>query len=234
MADVITADSLLARLHVLADRVPFDLALRPGAAPGAPAGLPMPLPAAERELLGKLGGFAVPPVEFVLTGHPRQGSGQGLPERRWVVSDDGGGGLTWVDVAADGGWGQVLMRYREGGLYVQAGSLAEWLDRLVTTAEELVDDTGFDEGVQPYADDFWDALYPDGPDLPLPVAAALRAADADPVVAELAHRVPDAAPVADLRGAPPGSRARFDRVCGPYRLERAAGGAVFAAVPRED
>ncbi|MFD0345437.1 hypothetical protein ACFQ0M_03760 [Kitasatospora aburaviensis] len=36
MADVITADSLLARLHVLADRVPFDLALRPGAAPGHP------------------------------------------------------------------------------------------------------------------------------------------------------------------------------------------------------
>ncbi len=231
---MITGQSLARRLRSLAARVPFDVAVRPGVDAGD-ADTTGP-GAAERELLRHLGGFSVPPVEVRLTGHPRRRS-PALPEPGHVVSDDGGGGLTWVDVAPDGSWGQVLMQYREGGLYVQAGSLADWLDRLVTTAEELVDEVGFEDGVQPYADEFWDALHPDGPELVLHPASALRdegagtPVDPDPVLAALARSVPDNAVIADLRGAAPGSRARFDRACGPYRLRRAADAPVFAAVP---
>ncbi|MGW6918903.1 SMI1/KNR4 family protein [Kitasatospora sp. NPDC054939] len=224
-------DELTARLRALDARVPFDLRILPGA---AAADLDRwPLPPDARALLARLGGFAVPPVEFVLTGHPRQESGHGLPERRWVVSDDGGGGLTWVDVDADGAWGQVLMQYREGGLFVQAASVEAWLLRLVATAEELVEETGFEDGVQPYADEFWDALHPTGPDLPLHPAADLagQGTAADPVLAGLAARVPADALLADLRGAAPGARARFDRHHTSYRLERAAAAPVFAAVP---
>ncbi|MFC5666505.1 hypothetical protein ACFP3U_26500 [Kitasatospora misakiensis] len=226
---MITGDSLATRLRALAARVPFDLAVRPGL-DGAP-GVPLPVPPAEGELLRHLGGFSVPPVEVHLTAHPRRNA-PALPDLGHVVSDDGGGGLTWVDVASDGSWGQVLMQYREGGLYVQADSLAAWLDRLVSTAEELADEVDFEDGVQPYADEFWDALHPDGPDLALHPAPALHTDNTDdPVLAALARSVPDSAVLADLRGAAPGSRARFDRVCGPYRLRRAADAPVFAAVP---
>ncbi|MFJ4093125.1 SMI1/KNR4 family protein [Kitasatospora sp. NPDC089913] len=236
---MITGRSLATRLSALAARVPFDLAVLPGldatAAPGPDTtALPAPVPPAEREVLRHLGGFSVPPVEVRLTGHPRQRSNPALPDLRQVVADDGGGGLTWVDIAPDGTWGQVLMQYREGGLYVQAPSLAVWLDRLVTTAEDLVDEIGFEDGVQPYADEFWDALHPDGPSLPLHPAPSLRtdATDAaDPTLAALARHVPDNALVADLRDAAPGSHARFDRACGPHRLLRAADAPVFAAVP---
>ncbi|MEU6239155.1 hypothetical protein, partial [Kitasatospora sp. NPDC047058] len=194
-------------------------------------GWPVPVPPAARELLVRLGGFTVPPTEFTLTGHPRQTRDHGLPHPHWLVSDDGAGGVTWVDIESDGSWGQVLMQYREGGLHVEAESLETWLDHLVGTAETLADDTGFDEGVQPFTDDFWDALHPEGPALPLPSAAELRSPGQDPVLAGLVARLPDDALVADLRTARPGSRARFDRALGPYRLERAAGGPVFAAVP---
>ncbi|WP_354644016.1 SMI1/KNR4 family protein [Kitasatospora camelliae] len=228
---MITGDILLARLHALAARVPFDPGIRPGGRIPAPGGRPAPGPVAD--LVGRVGGFAVPPVEFLLTGHPRQESDHGLPDRRWVVSDDGGGGLTWVDITTDGSWGQVLMQYREGGLYLQADSLGSWLDRLLTTAEQLADAYGPDEDPSSYADDFWDALHPDGPDLPLHPAPALRAPATDPVLAELAHRVPDSALLADLRAATPGSRARFDRHLRWYRLVRATDGPVFAAVPRD-
>lgn len=172
-------------------------------------------------------------MEFTLTGHPRQAGDHGLPHPHWLVTDDGGGGVTWVDIEADGRWGQVLMQYREGGLHVEADSLPHWLDRLIGTAEELVEETGFEEGVQPYADDFWDLLHLDGPELPVHLAAELRGSP-DPVVARLAARVPDGALIADLRGALPGSRARFDRKLRSYRLARAVGGPVFAAVPGED
>lgn len=229
---VISGDALVKRLRALAARVPFDLDVQPGATPADFDRWPVPVPSAARELLGRLGGFEVPPVEFVLTGHPRQAGDHGIPHPRWLVADDGGGGITWVDIEADGGWGQVLMQYREGGLFVEADSLPHWLDRLIGTAEDLVDTTGFDDGLQPYADDFWDLLHPDGPELPLHPAAGLRARPGtDPVVAGLAARVPDDALIADLRGAAPGSRARFDRALRRYRLERAVGGPVFAAVP---
>ncbi|MFI1279208.1 hypothetical protein ACH4U5_00275 [Streptomyces sp. NPDC020858] len=231
---MISGDALVQRLRVLAARVPFDPAVQPGATAADFDSWPVPVPAEARELLGRLGGFAVPPVEFVLTGHPRQGGDHGLPHPHWLVTDDGGGGVTWVDIEADGRWGQVLMQYREGGLYVEADSLPKWLDRLIGTAEELVDETGFEDGVQPYADEFWDLLQLDGPDLPLHPAAELRGRPGtDPVVAGLAARVPDEALIADFRGALPGSRARFDRTLRRYRLERAVGGPVFAAVPRD-
>ncbi|MCP3758015.1 SMI1/KNR4 family protein [Streptomyces sp. TBY4] len=229
---MISGDSLLERLRELASRVPFDLAVQPGATAADFGCWPVPVPAEARELLGRLGGFAVPPVEFTLTGHPRQGGDHGLPHPHWLVTDDGGGGVTWVDIEADGRWGQVLMQYREGGLHVEADSLPQWLDRLVGTAEELVEETGFEEGVQPYADDFWDLLQLDGPDLPMHPAAGLRGST-DPVVARLAASVPDGSLIADLRGALPGSRARFDRALRRYRLDRAVGGPVFAAVPVE-
>ncbi|MFE4632916.1 hypothetical protein ACFRJ1_06010 [Streptomyces sp. NPDC056773] len=229
---MISGDSLLERLRELASRVPFDLAVQPGATAADFGRWPVPVPAEARELLGRLGGFAVPPVEFTLTGHPRQGGDHGLPHPHWLVTDDGGGGVTWVDIEADGRWGQVLMQYREGGLHVEADSLPQWLDRLVGTAEELVEETGFEEGVQPYADDFWDLLQLDGPELPMHPAAGLRGS-ADPVVARLAASVPDGSLIADLRGALPGSRARFDRALRRYRLDRAVGGPVFAAVPVE-
>lgn len=174
----------------------------------------------------------MPPVEFALTGHPRQAGDHGLPHPHWLVTDDGGGGVTWVDIEADGRWGQVLMQYREGGLHVEADSLPHWLDRLIAAAEELVEETGFEEGVQQYADYFWDLLRLDGPELPLHPAAELRGS-ADPVVAHLAARVPDGALIADLRGVLPGSRARFDRSLRRYRLDRAVGAPVFAAVPAE-
>ncbi|MGW2398124.1 hypothetical protein ACWCYY_16410 [Kitasatospora sp. NPDC001664] len=90
---MITGASVLARLHALAARVPYDPRVLPGAR------LPVPAPAEVAELVGRIGGFTVPPVEFTLTGHPRQGSDHGLPEPHWVVSDGGGGGLTWVDLA---------------------------------------------------------------------------------------------------------------------------------------
>ncbi|MFB8238718.1 hypothetical protein ACFC58_19405 [Kitasatospora purpeofusca] len=226
---MITGHSLATRLRSLAARVPFDLAVLPGLDTTA---LPAPVPPpAERELLHHLGGFSVPPVEVRLTGHPRQESNPALPDLRQVVSDDGGGGVTWVDIAPDGTWGQVLMQYREGGLYVQGPSLAAWLDRLVTTAEDLVDEIGFEDGVQPYTDEFWDALRPDGPQLPLHPAPSLRTDSTDPALAALARHVPDNALLADLRDAAPGSRARFDRACGPHRLRRAADAPVFAAVP---
>ncbi|MFJ8436980.1 SMI1/KNR4 family protein [Kitasatospora sp. NPDC094019] len=232
---MITGHSLATRLRSLAARVPFDLAVLPGLdgtgpdATGLP--LPAPVPPAERELLRHLGGFSVPPVEVRLIGHPGRRSNPALPDPRHVVSDDGGGGFTWVDLAPDGTWGQVLMQYREGGLYVQAPSLAAWLDRLVGTAEDLVDGVGFEDGVQPYADEFWDALHPDGPELPLHPAPTLRTGTTDPALAALARTVPDRAVLADLRDAAPGSRARFDRACGPHRLLRAADAPVFAAVP---
>ncbi|MFZ3468282.1 hypothetical protein ACODT3_35865 [Streptomyces sp. 4.24] len=230
---MISADTLLKRLRELAARVPFDLAVQPGATAADFDRWPVPVPAEARELVGRLGGFAVPPVEITLTGHPRQAGDHGLPHPHWLVTDDGGGGVTWVDIEADGRWGQVLMQYREGGLHVEAESLPHWLDRLIGTAEELVEQTGFEEGVQPYADDFWDLLQLDGPELPLHPAAELRAGP-DPVVARLAARVPDGALIADLRGVRPGSRARFDRALGRYRLTRAVGDPVFAAVPRQD
>ncbi|GAA3009017.1 hypothetical protein GCM10020229_20880 [Kitasatospora albolonga] len=224
---MITGASVLARLHALAARVPYDPRVLPGAR------LPVPAPAEVAELVGRIGGFTVPPVEFTLTGHPRQGSDHGLPEPHWVLSDDGGGGLTWVDLAPDGGWGRVLMQYREGGLFVQADSLASWLDRLLTTAEEIADEYGPDEDPQSYADDFWDALHPEGPELPLHPAAALRTPAVDPVLTELAHRVPESTLIADLRAAAPGSRARFDRHLRWYRLVRATDAPVFAAIPRD-
>ncbi|AWZ04445.1 MULTISPECIES: SMI1/KNR4 family protein [unclassified Streptomyces] len=230
---MISGDTLLERLRELAARVPFDLAVQPGATAADFDRWPVPVPAEARELLGRLGGFAVPPVEFTLTGHPRQAGDHGLPHPHWLVTDDGGGGVTWVDIEADGRWGQVLMQYREGGLHVEAESLPHWLDRLIGTAEELVEQTGFEEGVQPYADDFWDLLQLDGPELPLHPAAELRGSP-DPVVARLAARVPDGALIADLRGVLPGSRARFDRELGRYRLTRAVGDPVFAAVPSQD
>ncbi len=230
---MISGDTLLKRLRELASRVPFDLAVQPGATAADLDRWPVPVPAETRELLGRLGGFAVPPVEFTLTGHPRQGGDHGLPHPHWLVTDDGGGGVTWVDIEADGRWGQVLMQYREGGLHVEADSLPHWLDRLIGTAEELVEQTGFEEGVQPYADDFWDLLQLDGPELPVHPAADLRRSP-DPVVARLAARVPDGSLITDLRGAPPGSRARFDRALRRYRLARAVGAPVFAAVPGED
>ncbi|MFI6846604.1 SMI1/KNR4 family protein [Kitasatospora sp. NBC_00085] len=230
---MIFADVLTTRLRALAARVPFDLAVRPGATADDFDGWPVPVPSAARELLRRLGGFSVPPVEFTLTGHPRQSHDHGLPHPHWLVTDDGGGGVTWVDIETDGRWGQVLMQYREGGLFIEADSLPDWLDRVIGTAEELVDETGFEDGIQPYADDFWDLLNLTGPALPLYPAAELRSPGTDRVVAELAARVPDDALIADLRGAPPGSRARFDRALRRYRLERAAGGAVFAAVPVE-
>ncbi|WP_329389827.1 SMI1/KNR4 family protein [Streptomyces sp. NBC_01351] len=230
---MISGDALLKRLRALAARVPFDLAVQAGATAADFDRWPVPVPAEARELLGRLGGFAVPPVEFTLTGHPRQAGDHGLPHPHWLVTDDGGGGVTWVDIEADGRWGQVLMQYREGGLHVEADSLTHWLDRLIGTAEELVDETGFEEGVQPYADDFWDLLQLDGPDLPLHPAAELRGSP-DPVVARLAERVPGGALIADLRGVLPGSRARFDRALRRYRLDRAVGGPVFAAVPSDD
>lgn len=214
---MISGDTLLERLRELAARVPFDLAVQPGATAADFDRWPVPVPAEARELLGRLGGFTVPPVEFTLTGHPRQAGDHGLPHPHWLVTDDGGGGVTWVDIEADGRWGQVLMQYREGGLHVEAESLPHWLDRLIGTAEELVEQTGFEEGVQPYADDFWDLLQLDGPELPLHPAAELRGSP-DPVVARLAARVPDGALIADLRGVLPGSRARFDRELGRYRL----------------
>nr|BEK70076.1 hypothetical protein KPHV_73030 [Kitasatospora purpeofusca] len=226
---MITGHSLATRLHSLAARVPFDLAVLPGLdATALPAPVPPP---AERELLHHLGGFSVPPVEVRLTGHPRQRSNPALPDLRQVLSDDGGGGLTWVDIAPDGAWGQVLMQYREGGLYVQGPSLAAWLDRLITTAEDLVDEIGFEDGIQPFADEFWDALHTDGPQLPLRPAHLLHAAGTDPPLATLARHVPDNALLVDLRDAAPGSHARFDRACGPHRLLRAADAPVFAAVP---
>ncbi|MGW7441314.1 hypothetical protein [Streptomyces sp. NPDC054849] len=231
---MISGDALVKRLLALAARVPFDPAVQPGATVADFDRWPVPVPAEVRELLGRLGGFVVPPVQFVLTGHPRQGRDYGLPQPHWLVTDDGGGGVTWVDIEADGRWGQVLMQYREGGLHVEADSLPHWLDRLIGTAEGLVDETGFEDGVQPYADDFWDLLQLNGPDLPLHPATELRGRPGtDPVVAGLAARVPDGALIADLRGALPGSRARFDRALRRYRLERAVGGAVFAAVPRD-
>ncbi|MFJ8044168.1 hypothetical protein ACIRBX_27060 [Kitasatospora sp. NPDC096147] len=224
-----TPESILTRLHALATRVPYELRVLPG---GRLAG---PVPAEVAELLAAVGGFTFPPLEFDLLAHPRQGSDHGLPEPRRVVTDDGGGGLTWVDIApGDGRWGQVLMQYREGGLYVQADSLAHWLDRLLTTAEEIADEYGPDEDPSAYADDFWDGLHPVGPELPLLPAPALRAPDTDPVLAELACRVPDSALIADLRSAAPGSRARFDRHLPWYRLVRATEAPVFAAVPREE
>ncbi|WP_407840839.1 hypothetical protein ACE1OC_37895 [Streptomyces sp. DSM 116496] len=230
---MISGDNLLERLYELAARVPFDLAVQPGATAADFDRWPVPVPAEARELLGRIGGFAVPPVEFTLTGHPRQAGDHGLPHPHWLVTDDGGGGVTWVDIEADGRWGQVLMQYREGGLHVEADSLPHWLDRIIGTAEELVEETGFEEGVQPYADDFWDLLQLDGPELPLHPAAELRDSP-DPVVARLAARVPDGALIADLRGVLPGSRARFDRALRRYRLARAVGAPVFAAVPGED
>ncbi|MCX4775991.1 SMI1/KNR4 family protein [Streptomyces sp. NBC_01264] len=230
---MISGDTLLKQLRALAARVPFDLAVQPGVADADFDHWPVPVPAEARELLGRLGGFAVPPVEFRLTGHPRQAGDHGLPHPHWLVTDDGGGGVTWVDIEPDGRWGQVLMQYREGGLHVEADSLPQWLDRLLGTAEELVEETGFEEGVQPYADDFWDLLHLNGPELPLHPAAELLDST-DPVVARLAAEVPDGALVADLRGALPGSRARFDRALRRYRLTRAVGGPVFAAVPRAD
>ncbi|MEV8535223.1 hypothetical protein [Streptomyces sp. NPDC051211] len=231
---MISGDALVKRLRALAARVPFDVAVQPGATTADFDRWPVPVPPPARELLGRLGGFAVPPVEFVLTGHPRQALDHGIPHPRWLVTDDGGGGVTWVDIEADGRWGQVLMQYREGGLFVEADSLPHWLDRLIGTAEDLVDETGFEDGVQPYADDFWDLLQSDGPELPLYSAAELRGCPGtDPVVAGLAARVPDGALIADLRGVLPGSRARFDRALRRYRLERAVGGPVFAAVPRD-
>ncbi|MFF1413067.1 hypothetical protein ACFVX6_25410 [Streptomyces sp. NPDC058289] len=230
---MISGDTLLERLRDLSARVPFDLAVQPGVTAADFGRWPVPVPAEARELLGRLGGFAVPPVQFTLTGHPRQAGDHGLPHPHWLVTDDGGGGVTWVDIEADGRWGQVLMQYREGGLHVEADSLPHWLDRIIGTAEELVEETGFEEGVQPYADDFWDLLQLDGPELPLHSAAALRNSP-DPVVARLAARVPDGALIADLRGVLPGSRARFDRALRRYRLTRAVGAPVFAAVPGED
>ncbi|MFE9561618.1 hypothetical protein ACFYM0_10960 [Streptomyces sp. NPDC006487] len=230
---MISGDILLERLRELATRVPFDLAVQPGVAAADFGRWPVPVPAEARELLLRIGGFAVPPVEFTLTGHPRQSGDHGLPHPHWLVTDDGGGGVTWVDIEADGRWGQILMQYREGGLHVEADSLPHWLDRIIGTAEELVEETGFEEGVQPYADDFWDLLQLDGPELPLHPAAGLRGSP-DPVVARLAARVPDGALIADLRGVLPGSRARFDRALRRYRLARAVGGPVFAAVPAED
>ncbi|MFE2283202.1 hypothetical protein ACFXDJ_03370 [Streptomyces sp. NPDC059443] len=194
---MISGDAFVERLRALDARVPFDLAVQPGATAAEFDRWPVPVPTAARELLGALGGFAVPPVEFVLTGHLRRARDHGLPHPHWLVTDDGGGGVTWVDIEADGRWGQVLMQYREGGLFVEADSLPHWLDRLIGTAEELVDETGFEEGVQPYADDFWDLLQLDGPELPLHPAAELRGSSAaDPVVVGLAERVPDGAVIA--------------------------------------
>ncbi|WP_431676329.1 hypothetical protein [Kitasatospora sp. KL5] len=227
---MVCGDALLIRLRALAERVPFDLAIRPGVPADEVDRWPVPVPTAVRGLVTRMGGFAVGPWEFTLTGHPRQG-GHGVPHPHWLVTDDGGGGVTWVDVAPGGSWGQVLMQYREGGLFVEADSLPAWLDRLITTAEDLVDETGFEDGDQPWLDDFWDALNLSGPELPLHCAARLQADGGDPVIAELAARVPGTALLADLRGAVPGSRARFDREFRSYRLVRAADGPVFAAVP---
>ena len=167
-------------------------------------GWPVPVSAEMREVLRAFGGFELDVYPFVLTGYPEQE--WDLPGHSWIVTDDAAGGVTWVDVTPDGHWGPVLMRYREGGLYVEGRSPLDWISRLIGAAEALLD-SDFDDDYA-YLQAFGDRIHCAGPPLRTHSAALLRDSP-DLELAEFVVDLPDNAEVCDLRDAPTGAYAPF-------------------------
>lgn len=218
-------DDIVKRLEGLALRAPCRVTILDGVDNAAFDKWPVPVSADMREVLRVFGGFELDVYPFILTGYPEQE--WDLPGRSWVVTDDAAGGVTWVDVTPDGHWGPVLMRCREGGLYVEGRNPLDWIARLVGTAETLLD-SDFDDDYA-YLQAFGDNIHSAGPPLAAHPAVTLRDSP-DPALAEFAVDLPDNAEICDLRDAPTGAYAPFGLYAN-RSFERALSGPIYAEVP---